>query len=138
MPSRFPIYLRIPAWAGPKTGVAVNGKQVIASPTPGEFARLDGVWKTGDRIEIEFDMPTVLEAVDPQHPDLVALVHGPLALFSVSAVPEKISRQELLAASQISTGSTDWQAKTAAGNLTLRPFASIQDEHYRLYLEVNG
>jgi hypothetical protein len=136
--SIFPIYLRIPAWAGPKTTVAVNGKRVLVSPTPGQFARLNGVWKTGDRIEIEFDMPTVLEAVDPQHPDLVALVHGPLALFGVGPIPDKISRQELLAASQIASGSTDWQAKTVAGNLTLRSFASIQDEHYRLYQKVNG
>ena len=138
MASKFPIYLRIPAWAGPKTTVAVNGKQALVSPTPGQFARLDGVWKTGDRIEIEFDMPTVLEAVDPQHLDLVALVHGPLALFGVGTIPNQIGRQELLAASQVSAGSTDWQAKTAAGNLTLRPFTSIQDEHYRLYLKVEG
>jgi hypothetical protein len=80
----------------------------------------------------------LLEAVDPQHPDLVALVHGPLALFGVGTIPDQISRQELLAASQIANGSTDWQVKAAAGNLTLRPFASIQDEHYRLYLKVNG
>ncbi len=138
MASKFPIYLRIPAWAGPKTTVAVNGKQTLTSPAPGQFARLDGVWKTGDRIEIEFDMPAMLEAVDPQHPDLVALVHGPMALFGVGAIPEKIDRQELLTASQVATGSTDWQAKTAAGNLTLRPFASIEDEHYRLYQNVKG
>ena len=138
IPSKFPIYLRIPAWAGPKTTVAVNEKHVLASPAPGQFARLEGVWKTGDRIEIEFDMPTVLEAVDPQHPDLVALVHGPLALLGVGAIPDKISRQQLLSASQIANGSTDWQANTAAGNLNLRPFASIKDEHYRLYLNVKG
>jgi DUF1680 family protein len=138
IPSKFPIYLRIPAWAGPKTTVAVNEKHVLASPAPGQFARLEGVWKTGDRIEIEFDMPTVLEAVDPQHPDLVALVHGPLALFGVGAIPDKISRQQLLSASQTANGSTDWQANTAAGNLNLRPFASIKDEHYRLYLNVKG
>ena len=137
-PAAFPVFLRIPAWAGPKTSVAVNGKRVITSPKPGQFARLSRNWKNGDRIEIEFDMPTVLEAVDPQHPDLLAPVHGPLALFSVGAIPARIGRQELLAASQISAGSTDWQAKTAAGAFTLRPFPAIQDEHYRLYLKVEG
>jgi hypothetical protein len=134
----FPVYLRIPDWAGPKTTVAVNGKRVLSSPTPGQFARLDRTWTKGDRIEIEFDMATVLEAVDPQHPDLVAAVHGPLALFGVGQIPATVGRQELLAATQIAKGSTDWQAKTAAGNLTLRPFASIADEHYRLYLKVEG
>jgi hypothetical protein len=137
-PAAFPIFLRIPAWAGPKTTVAVNGKRVLAGPEPGKFARLDRTWKNGDRIEVEFGMPTVLEAVDPQHPDLMAPVHGPLALFSVGAIPEKISRQELLGATQVAAGSTDWQAKTATGNLTLRPFTAIEDEHYRLYLKVEG
>jgi DUF1680 family protein len=137
-PAAFPVYLRIPAWAGPKTTVAVNGKRVMSGPVGGMFACLDLVWKNGDRIEIEFDMPTVLEAVDPQHPDLLAPVHGPLALFSVGAIPAKIGKQELLAATQVASGSTDWQAKTAEGNLTLRPFTAIQNEHYRLYLKVEG
>ena len=137
-PAAFPVYLRIPAWAGPKTTVAVNGKHVMSGPIGGMFACLDLVWKNGDRIEIEFDMPTVLEAVDPQHPDLLAPVHGPLALFSVGAIPAKIGKQELLAATQVASGSTDWQAKTAEGNLTLRPFTAIQNEHYRLYLKVEG
>ncbi len=107
-------------------------------PAPGQFARLDRTWKNGDRIEIEFEMPTVLEAVDPQHPNLMAPVHGPLALFSVGAIPAKIGKQELLAASQVASGSEDWQARTGAGNLTLRPFTAIQDEHYRLYLNVES
>ncbi len=137
-PAAFPVYLRIPAWAGPGTTVAVNGKRALTSPTPGQFARIDRTWKNGDGIEIEFDMPTVLEAVDPQHTDLLAPVHGPLALFSVGAIPAGIAKRELLAASQVSAGSTEWQAKTSAGVLTLRPFASIQDEHYRLYLKVEA
>jgi len=135
-PSAFPVYLRIPAWAGPGTSVAVNGKRVLAGPKPGEFAKIDGAWKSGDRIEVEFDMPKTLEAVDSQHPDVMALMHGPLALFSVGAIPTKVGRQELMAASQISAGSTDWRTTTAAGTLALRPFAAIQDEIYRLYLKV--
>jgi DUF1680 family protein len=137
-PGRFPLFLRIPAWAGPGTVVAVNGKRVLLAPEPGKFARLDRAWTNGDRIEIQFDMPMTLEAVDPQHPNLQALVHGPLALFSVGNIPSAVRRQELMAAKQISAGSTDWQAKTAAGALTLRPFAAIHDEGYRLYLNVES
>jgi uncharacterized protein len=136
-PTPFPIYLRIPAWAGPKTTIAINGKHVMVSPAPGQFARLDRAWDMGDHIEVEFDMPTVLEPVDPQHPNLMAVVHGPLALFAVGAIPEKIGSRELLAASQVSAGSTDWQAKSAAGTLTLRPFTAIDNEHYRLYVKVD-
>jgi len=137
-PAAFAVNLRIPAWAGPKTTISVNGKRILSGPEPGQFLALSRTWKNGDRIEIEFDMRTALEAVDPQHPDLVAAVHGPLALFGVGAVPAKIGRPELLAATQVANGSTDWQTRTAAGNLTLRSFPAIQDEHYRLYMNVEA
>jgi uncharacterized protein len=134
----FPVYLRIPAWSGPKTRVTVNGKQVAESVEPGKFMRVSRTWKKGDRIEIEFDISTALEAVDPQHPDLVAPLHGPLALFTVGKVPENARWQDLLAATQVSNGSSDWQVKTDAEPITLRPFAAIEDEHYSLYLNVEA
>jgi hypothetical protein len=137
-PNTFPVFLRIPAWAGPGTRVSVNGKQVFAGPAPGEFARVGGTWKNGDRIEVEFDMPNTLQAVDPQHPDVLAPMHGPLALFSVGEFPPRVTRAELLAANQVSNGSRDWQVEAATGPLRLRSFAAIEDEIYRLYLKVEG
>jgi len=137
-PATFPVYLRIPGWAGPKTEVSVNGKRVADAMGPGRFTRVSRTWKQGDRIEIEFDIATALEAVDPQHPDLVAPMHGPLALFSVGDVPEHVRWQDLQAASQVAGGSTDWQVKTDAEPIKLRPFTAIKDEHYRLYLNVES
>jgi len=134
--SSFPIYLRIPAWAGPKTAVAINGTRVSTAIVPGRFAEINRTWKNGDRIEVEFDMPTVLEAVDPQHADLVAAVHGPLALFAVGQVPPSVSRTELMSVEQSSAGSADW--KTTSGALTMRPFTAIRDEHYRLYQKIES
>ncbi len=110
----------------------------MSGPEPGEFAKVERTWKNGDRIEVEFDMPTVLEAVDPQHPNLMAAVHGPLALFAVGEIPAPVRRQELLAVRQIASGSTDWQVKTESGAVTMRPFSAIHDEHYRLYLNVGS
>ena len=137
-PSRFPVYLRIPAWAGQKTMIAINGRREFAGPPPGAFVRLDRIWRNGDRIDVEFDMPTVLEAVDAQHPNIVAAVHGPLALLAVGQIPARMRRQELLEVAQVSAGSRDWQMKTAGAPVTLRPFASIYNEHYRLYHNVEG
>src|SRR5207248_383478 len=68
----FAVMLRVPAWAGAKTAIAVNGKRWASGPEPGKFASISRTWKNGDRMEIEFDMPTVLEAVDPEHPNLLA------------------------------------------------------------------
>jgi len=83
-------------------------------------------------------MPIVLEAVDPEHPNLIAVVHGPLALFAVGEVPPQVRKEDLLAASRVASGSTDWQAKTETAPLRMRPFTVIRDEHYRLYLKVEG
>jgi DUF1680 family protein len=132
-PAAFFIHLRIPAWAGPKTTVTVNGRRTEADLTPGRFARLSGPWSSRTRIEVEFDAQTTLVAVDPQHPDKVAPVNGPLALFGIGDIPSKIARAALLGAERVSGGSSTWQAKTDTGVLTLKPFASIQDEIYRLY-----
>jgi DUF1680 family protein len=127
------VCLRIPAWAGPKSSVAVNGQRAQVDLAPGSFVRLDRTWKSGDRIEVEFEAATTLEAVDPQHPDVAAPVNGPLALFAVGEIPRTLRRADLLRAERISGGSSTWQAKTDAGILTLKPFASIGDEQYRLY-----
>jgi uncharacterized protein len=137
-PATFPVYLRIPAWAGPKTRVAVNGKKVDGAAEPGKFMRVERTWKKGDRIEIEFDMPLGLEAVDAQHPNLVAPVQGPLALFAVGGGPEKVKRAALMGATQVAAGSTEWQVKTEGEPIALRPFTEIKNEKYRLYWNVEG
>jgi hypothetical protein len=87
---------------------------------------------------MEIDMRTTLEAVDPQHKNLVAPVHGPLALFSVGAVPADLRREDVLRMTQAGQGSAEWMVKTATGALTLRPFTAIRDEHYRLYLALEA
>jgi hypothetical protein len=137
-PTAFPVYLRIPAWSGPQTIVSVNGKRFLGGPEPGKFATLQRTWSNNDRIEVEFDMPTVLEPVDPQHPNLLAAVHGPQALFAVGQIPADLRKSDLLAITPVAKTSPDWQSKTESGTLTLRPFTAIRDEHYRLYLEVGA
>jgi uncharacterized protein len=134
----FSIFVRVPEWAGPKTSISVNGKKGEGTPYPGQFARIHRTWKKGDRIEVEFDMPTRLEAVDPLHPKLMAAVHGPLTLFAVGEIPGTIRPDELSSVAQVSSGSTEWQAKTSSGIITMRPFIAIRDEHYRLYLNVQS
>jgi uncharacterized protein len=137
-PETFSVYLRIPGWAGAKSTVAVNGRRASIDLSPGRFARLDGTWKNGDRIDLEFDAAMTLEAVDPQHPDVVAPVHGPLTLFGVGEMPKTLRRAELLSTVQVSGGSSTWQVKTESGLCTLKAFPDIEDEQYRLYHEVEA
>jgi uncharacterized protein len=139
-PQSFAVLLRVPAWAGAKTHIAVNGRAVDATVQPGTFARVQRTWKSGDRIEVEFDMPLRLETIPYQQAggQRVALMYGPVALFAVGDLTASVTRKQLLGAERVAKGSTDWKVATAAGPLTMRPFAAIGDEHYRLYQTVTA
>ena len=132
----FALRLRIPAWAGPQTALSINGKQVKMDLTPGKFAVVSRTWKNGDHLVLEFDIPLTLQAVDAQHPNLVALQHGSLALFAMLPVATSFTRSILLNTRQIASGSLDWETTTNAGKIVFRPFQDIGDGHYRLYQEV--
>ena len=81
-------------------------------------------------------MPLRLEAIDPEHPQVQALLTGPLALFAVESPDSRFRRTELLAAQQRSAGSTDWLVQSAAGTAAFRSFPAIGGEKYRLYHDV--
>src|SRR5437868_6911677 len=66
-PESFTLYVRIPAWAGDKTRVSVNGRGAESSIQPGKFLALQRSWKDGDRVEIEFEMPLRLESIDNEN-----------------------------------------------------------------------
>lgn len=127
---RFTLRLRIPAWAGPATRVLVNGT-AASGAVAGRFFTLDRDWQQGDRIELRFDMPLRLEALDAHHPDLVALLVGPLVLFPLEPGDRPTTRADLLSAKRQSDAT--WKT---AGGLRLKPFMAIGDEAYRLYSQV--
>ena len=137
-PEMFAIHLRVPAWADTKTRIAVNGKRAEGDPVAGKFFELSRTWKNGDRVDFEIGMPLRLQAVDPENPQIVALLRGPLALFGVGNLPSNFSRAQLLAASTASQSSEDWLVQGDAGKNTFRPFAAIGEEPYRLYHKVVG
>jgi DUF1680 family protein len=128
----FAVNLRIPAWAD-GASVSVNGKREAAST--GSFARVQRKFKTGDRIEVELPMSTRLGAVDPQHPETVALLVGPVVLFAITEAEPKVTRAQLLAAKK--SGTQSWQVETAGGPLKMLPFTGIGEEPYSTYLRVS-
>ena len=134
-PVEFSVYLRVPAWAGPATRLMVNGKSSTAVLKPGTFVPVRQTWKNGDRLELTIDRPLRLTPVDAQHPNQVALLQGPLALFAVGKIPADLTPQQLLATKQRDANA--WQVPTSGESLRLMPYPAISDETYRLYLPVN-
>jgi DUF1680 family protein len=138
-PHEHTIYVRIPEWATPTPVVMVNGKHVADAIEPGHFAALRNTWKDGDRIEIEFPMPLRLEAVDANHPNLVALLQGPVVLMAVAEMQPTFNAQSLLRARPLNNAAGDWSAtSTDGGRVTMRPFMSIDKESYSTYVRVTS
>jgi DUF1680 family protein len=133
---RFVVALRVPAWAGKQSAVTVNGKPAGVTLEPGRWARLDRTWNDGDRVELTLDMPLRLVPLDPQHTNLVALVHGPVTLFAIEPGAAKFTQSQMLAARQLGASSGDWEVATDTGKVVMRPFPAIRTEHYRLYQQL--
>lgn len=137
-PQTFTVALRIPSWAGSGTVVEVNGERVGAPPRPGTFHAIRREWSEGDRVALTLDMPLRLEAVDEKHPDVVAVMQGPLALFATGERFLPFKRGELLSVRQTAPKAADWQARTRDGVQTFKPYFAIGGEATRLYQPVSA
>ena len=129
----FAIHLRIPAWAEGAT-ISVNGKTVPAVESAGKFATIHRSWKNGDRIQMNLPLPLRLEAIDPQHPETVALLSGPLVMFAITDAPPVVTARQLLAAQK--NGPQSWAVETGQGPMAMLPFTAIEDQQYSTYVEV--
>ena len=131
----YTIYVRIPSWATPNSVLSVNGNRVSDAVQPGTFASIRRTWKDGDRVELELPMPLRLEAVDANHPKLVALVRGPLVLFAVADSQPSFDQNALLQTRATNNSTGDFLASSASGSsVTMRPFMNIDKESYSTYV----
>ena len=138
-PAEFALYLRIPAWAKPDPVLMINGQRFSGDVPPGTFASVRRTWKDGDRIEIELPMPLRLEPVDMNHPNLVALMQGPLVLMAVAEAQPAFDERSLLQAKAVNNDAGDWVANSADGSsITMRPFMRIDKESYSTYVRLKS
>ena len=137
-PQTFSITLRIPGWVGSDSAISVNGKRVQQPIVAGSWHEIRRTWNDGDRIELILDAPLRLEMVDPQHPDLVAVMQGPLALFALGDRLLPFTRRELMSVRQVAARSSEWRVVTADGAQSFRPYYALGFESTRLYQPVSA
>jgi len=135
-PLEFPLYLRIPAWAGRQTSISVNGKRQQVPPSPGTFLALRRNWKSGDLVELDVDQPVRTEAVDPQNADQVAVMRGPQVLFAISDAQPELRRDQVARLQLARAGNDDWKLQVERSTVLLRPFPNIGGEVYQTYWKV--
>jgi DUF1680 family protein len=138
-PTDYALYVRIPGWAGSDPILSVNGKRVSADVHPGTFAAIKRTWSDGDHVDLELPMPLRLEQVDGNHPNLVALMRGPLVLFAAADSQPSFDKAELLRAQLATNAAGDSLATAADGKrISMRPFMSIKDESYSTYVSLKS
>lgn len=76
-PARFPLYLRVPAWASTYTAV-VNGERY--SGAAGSFLTIDRTWYPGDVLQIHMDIAVRAISGKPTYSQSVAIQRGPQVL----------------------------------------------------------
>ncbi len=131
-PVTMALRLRIPAWAGPGTTLAVNGIPV-GGVVPGRFATIAREWRDGDRVALRIDRPLRAEPVDAGTPNRVAMMQGPLALFATGEQFTPLTRSQLMSLRQTAPGGAEWQLTGDYGPQTFRPWWTIGQEQTRLY-----
>ena len=129
----FALTFRIPGWAE-GASISVNGRRVQTPVTPGSFAAIHRQWNTGDRVEVDLPMTMRIEPIDPQHPQTVAVLFGPVVLFAIMDTQPLLARADLLAAKRMDQRS--WQVKTAGVPIKMLPFTDIEEEQYSTYMRV--
>jgi hypothetical protein len=82
-------------------------------------------------VEVDFEIGLRLEPLNAAHPEVVALMSGPLVLFPVEAPDTQLTREEWLTAKR--TGSDEWLVATQRAQIKAMPFMAITDQRYRLY-----
>lgn len=76
--SAFTLALRIPAWAGEKWQVSINGEPANISQDRG-YAYLRRRWKAGDKVTLTLPMDLRFEST-PGNDQVVAVLRGPMVL----------------------------------------------------------
>lgn len=133
-PTTFALRLRIPAWAGSKFTLSINGRPVHAEVRKG-FAEIKRSWMDGDRVRLELPLEFRTEAIDDAHPEVAALLRGPLVYVELNP-PEGARKLAALDALRpvedtrgIFAAQTPHQARVHV------PFHFVRDERYTTYFE---
>jgi DUF1680 family protein len=159
------IHIRYPSWATNGAFVKINGKKVSVVQKPGSYIALNRVWKSGDKIEINFPMSLRIIPTNDD-PNKAAIAFGPIVLaapmgteamispapYSDPAkyndyysydyhVPAKIISSLVLDKNNLSNAIKPVTGeklvfKTVKEGITLRPLYDIHRERYVVYWDL--
>lgn len=133
----FALHLRIPGWLEHPARMLVNGKAAGVKAEAGSFATLRRKWKQGDRVTLSLPFSFRTVAIEKKVPDLVAVMRGPVMLNAVE-VGEELTAQAgaLREMNPVGGKVLEFECRTAAGKVRMRPFYRIGKEMYSTYFRL--
>jgi DUF1680 family protein len=136
-PIEFTIYVRIPGWLQKPAQLSVNGKALLVPAAPGTFAAIRRRWQTNDTVQLQLPFSFRLEKIDDQHPDLAALMWGPLMMVAVDpsvAIADRLISGSAAGLRATSSSPLTFELSTVPEKLSFMPFYRVQEEEYTTYL----
>jgi DUF1680 family protein len=76
---KFTLYIRYPHWTEKGIHIRINGEKQKVDKKPGSFISLEGIWNSGDNVEVSIPFSLRLERM-PDDENRVAILYGPLVL----------------------------------------------------------
>jgi DUF1680 family protein len=145
-PSEAGIALRHPAWATAGMEISVNGHPLPPANKPGSYVTVQRTWQKGDVLEVNLPMRLRTEAM-PDNEKRIALLYGPLVLAADLGpadgpllrtpvlVPGDRPVEEWLKPVPDKPGEFIISDAARPEPLTLKPFNTIHQNRYAVYLD---
>jgi len=147
-PVRFGLNLRYPGWAKKGMEIRVNGKVQKSDLDPGNFVRINRVWKPGDYVEVSIPFTLRIETM-PDNKNRIAIFKGPVVLAGdLGPVPDPESRDPLYVPVLMTRDPdpANWLIPVEGKfnsfitsevayprKVELKPFYRMHDRHYTVY-----
>ena len=123
--------LRIPSWLEQPAQITVNGASAGVIAKPGSFAALRRRWRSGDLVQLRLPQSFRAEPIDGQHPNVVALMRGPVMLVAVDP-PDGLEKRVLPIDEGFSPVAQQPGAWTR-NEIVFLHFHQVQNERYTTY-----
>ena len=143
--------VREPRWAERGVRLTVNGEPTEARRLGTGHLAVRRVWRTGDRVRVEFPFSLRAERM-PDNPARVAFLHGPLVLAGELGPLDDPHARDADYVPVVITGDrplAEWLAPVAGApntfrttgvgrprDVTLRPFFRVADQRYSVYWDL--
>jgi uncharacterized protein len=134
-PADFTVFVRIPGWLQSPAELSVSGKSISVPAEPQTFAAIRRRWQNNDTIQVKLPFTFRTVPVDEQHPQLVALMRGPLMFVALTPdikLPTRALAQGELKPAPYRTQSFELQS--LQDRVRFVPFYTVKDEIYTTYL----